>query len=211
MAQASEKQQAQTFTDLMRLRSKNILTRISAALNRMGFTPNLLTVLGLLGSAAAGVLLALGLIRWGGLVALIMVPFDALDGSLARYQNRISTFGSVLDSVLDRYSEIFLFGGLAYYYSQQNQNTVVLLALAAMAGSLMVSYVKARGEAVGYKVNVGLLSRLERMLILIPCLLFNVPIIALGVIAVLANLTAIQRLLYVKDQPDPHPTLTKNP
>lgn len=200
MATIEEKQKPKTFTDGMRLRFCDVLEKAGAVLNAMGLTPNMVTTIGLIGNMAAGVLLALGYITWGGIVALFVVPLDALDGAVARYSGSVTPYGAFLDSVTDRYSEIFLFGGLLVYYFGQDNLLAIGLVFAALCGSLMVSYVKARAEANHFDANVGLLTRLERMLILIPSLVFNLPMVALWIIAVLANVTALQRIFYVYGQ-----------
>jgi CDP-diacylglycerol--glycerol-3-phosphate 3-phosphatidyltransferase len=200
MERVQKEQGPKSFTDGMRLRFKVPLERIAIMLTRLGLTANRLTVIGLLGSAVAGLLVGLGQVTWGGLVALIMVPFDALDGAVARYQGRVSKFGAFLDSVFDRFAELFLFTGLTVHFLREDNDSGVILSIVAAAGSVMVSYVKARAEGVGYKVNVGLLTRLERMIVLIPALIFNRPEWALWIIAVLANLTAVQRIWHVYRQ-----------
>jgi CDP-diacylglycerol--glycerol-3-phosphate 3-phosphatidyltransferase len=197
MERVTGKGKPKTFTDVMRIRFSGVLNRAGFILDRMGLTPNILTALGLLGNLVSGVLLAMGYITYGGIVALIMVPFDALDGAVARYQGSVSTFGAFLDSVTDRYSETLLFGGLLVYFLREQEMLSAGLVFAAVVGSLLVSYVKARAEAVGFSANTGILTRLERMLVLVPCLLFNRPVIAVWVIAILANLTAIQRIVFV--------------
>ncbi|MEN4011158.1 MAG: CDP-alcohol phosphatidyltransferase family protein [Chloroflexota bacterium] len=184
----------------MRLRFRGVLEAIGAFLNRSGLTPNMVTAIGLLGSIGAALLLAQGNFLWGGVVVLVMAPLDALDGTMARLRGTASRFGGVVDSVFDRYAELFLLGGLIYYYLHQGDWLPVMLGYAAAGGSLMVSYVKARAESAGYQVKSGILTRVERFLVLIPCLLISQPVIALWVLAVLANFTAIQRFWLVRQQ-----------
>ena len=200
MAQVSNTDQPRTFTDSMRQRFKGLLTQVSSVLSAMGFSPNALTVIGLLGNTVAAFLILQGHLTWGGIVALIIAPFDALDGALARYQGRVSSFGAFLDSVTDRYSEIVLFAGLLIHFLQVENLLAAGLAFAAITGSLMVSYVKARAEAVGYSANTGILTRLERMLVLIPALILNIPLVAMWILAVLTHVTALQRVLAVHAQ-----------
>lgn len=200
MAQASKTDRPRTFTDSMRQRFKGVLTRISAVLSAMGFTPNALTAIGLIGNTVAAVLLIQGKFVWGGIVALIIAPFDALDGSLARYQGRVTPFGAFLDSVTDRYSEIVLIAGLMIHFLRTENHLAAGLAFATITGSLMVSYVKARAEAVGYSADTGILTRLERMLVLIPALILKVPLVALWILAVFTHVTALQRVLFVHAQ-----------
>ncbi|GIV63750.1 MAG: CDP-alcohol phosphatidyltransferase [Bellilinea sp.] len=189
-----------TFTDLLRARFKGVLDPIGAFLLRLGLTPNGVTLLGLAGILIAAVFLARGQFIWGGVVVLVTAPLDALDGTMARLLGKPTRFGGVLDSVIDRFAEIILIGGLVFYYVQQNEILPVLLGYLAAGGSLMVSYVKARAEAAQFVVKGGLLTRVERFLVLIPLLLLGQPLIALWILAVLANFTALQRLWLVYQQ-----------
>jgi len=134
-----------------------------------------------------------------------MGPLDAVDGTLARKQGQTTPFGAFLDSVTDRYDELFLLGGLIYYFSSSGNKTGVMLTYLAAAGSVLVSYIRARAEALGFDAKMGILTRVERYLILIPGLLFRIPHISVGIIAVLGNVTALQRFFYVKKQAEQQP------
>jgi CDP-diacylglycerol--glycerol-3-phosphate 3-phosphatidyltransferase len=136
----------------------------------------------------------------GGILVLVMTPIDALDGTMARLRGESSDFGAFVDSVSDRYSELIIYGGLLYHFLTAGDTLGGLLVFAAAAGSVLVSYVKARAEGLGYGAKVGLLTRVERYLVLAPSLVFNQLYIGLGVIAVFANITAIQRIWYVRSQ-----------
>jgi CDP-diacylglycerol---glycerol-3-phosphate 3-phosphatidyltransferase len=189
-----------SFTDFLRARFKGVLDPIAAFLNHMGLKPNTVTILGLVGNAIGAYLLATGHITIGGIVILVMGPVDALDGTMARLRGETTIFGGFVDSVTDRYSElVILFGLLVYYLQRQDWLACGLLYLAA-AGSVLVSYVKARAEALGFDAKVGILTRVERYLVLAPALVFNIPIVALWIIAILANFTALQRILHVRKQ-----------
>ena len=100
----------------------------------------------------------------------------------------------------DRFSELVIYAGLMVHYTQLADLTPLLLVFAAAAGSIMVSYVKARAEALNYEAGVGWLTRMERYLVLAPALVLNVPLIGLWIIAVLANFTALQRIWHVRRQ-----------
>lgn len=200
MVQPGEKNQPVTLTDWLRVRFKGLLDPIGAFFLRLGLTPNMVTVIGLVGSAGAALLLARGQFVWGGVVVLLMAPLDAIDGTMARLRGTPTRFGGVFDSVIDRYAELFLLGGLVVYYLQQGEWLAVVLGYAAAGGSLMVSYVKARAEAANFKVKGGVLTRVERFLVLIPCLLISQPLIALWLLALLANFTALQRFWQVRQQ-----------
>lgn len=189
-----------TPTDWMRRRFKGMLDPLAGGLIKLGLTPNLMTGLGLLLSVVGAVLLSQGLMTWGGLLILIAGPFDALDGTMARLLGQPTKFGAFVDSVTDRWSEMLIFLGLLYYYLQQGDSLACILVFVATMGSVMVSYTKSRGETLGFDVNVGVLTRMERYLVLAPALLFNIPIVALWIIAVLANVTALQRALHVRRQ-----------
>jgi CDP-diacylglycerol---glycerol-3-phosphate 3-phosphatidyltransferase len=129
------------------------------------------------------------------LLLLIMGPVDAMDGALARLRNEVNVWGAFVDSVTDRYSELFIFGGFLIHFMLQANPTGILMAYLGAAGSVLVSYVKARAEVSRLDANVGLLTRVERYIVLIPGLIFNQPLVALVIIAVFANFTAIQRIL----------------
>ncbi|MEP7358747.1 MAG: CDP-alcohol phosphatidyltransferase family protein [Anaerolineales bacterium] len=190
----------QSPTDWARRRFKGVLDPAGAFFIRLGLTPNTMTFLGLAGNIAAGVALSQGLMTLGGLLILIAAPFDALDGTMARLMGQPTKFGGFVDSVTDRWSEMFIFLGLLYFYLQRGDSLACILVFAAVMGSVMVSYTKARAEALGFDCNVGILTRLERFIVLGPALLLNLPWVALWVIAVLANVTAVQRALYVRRQ-----------
>jgi CDP-diacylglycerol---glycerol-3-phosphate 3-phosphatidyltransferase len=189
-----------TFEKFMRNTFKGVLDPPAAFLNRLGIMPNTVTIIGLIGTAIGAVVLALGHITTGGIIILLMGPIDALDGTMARLRGEASSFGAFVDSVTDRYSELAIYAGLLIYYIQwQNWVGIALVYLSA-AGSVLVSYVKARAEGLGFTANVGILSRLGRILVLAPLLVINQPLIALGIIAVFANITALQRIAFVRKQ-----------
>ncbi|MRR30058.1 CDP-alcohol phosphatidyltransferase family protein [bacterium] len=194
MDQSTQNKRPGTFTDTLRVRFKGILDPIGAFLNKHGVSPNTMTLLGLAGHIGAAYLLARGEMVWGGLVVLVMAPFDAIDGNMARLRGQASRFGGFLDSVVDRYAELALFAGLLIYYLGQPTWLPVVLVYAAAAGSLMVSYIRSRGETAGFKVTAGILSRVERYIVIVVSLLFNRPMIALWILAILGNITAIQRI-----------------
>lgn len=197
MEQPVENRQPVTLTDFLRKKTSKFLERIGSFFNRLGIQPNTMTLIGLAGHIAASYLLARGEISWGGLLVLLMGPFDAIDGAMARQSGKVTRFGGFLDSVIDRYSELFILGGLLIYYVNRAESLPIILVYLAAAGSILVSYMRARGEAAGYQVKGGLLTRVERYIILVPCLLINRPLIALWILAILANFTAIQRIFLV--------------
>ena len=189
-----------TFSDRLRIIFKGILDPIGGFLNRTGLTPNSITLLGLVGTTVGAYLLAQGKMTLGAIVIFLFVIVDAFDGTMARLRGEPSDFGAFVDSVSDRYAEFITFGGLLYYFLTQDDYAGVIATFAATAGSVLVSYVKARAEGLNFTAKVGLLSRVERYIVLIPLLLFNQPFAAVLIIAVLGNFTALQRIAHVRVQ-----------
>lgn len=189
-----------TFTDYLRLWFKWVLDPLGGFFNRLGLTPNMMTMLGLLGNTVGAYYLARGELMTGGILVVVMTPIDALDGTMARLRGESSDFGAFVDSVSDRYSELIIYGGLLYHFLTVGDRLGGILVFVAAAGSVLVSYVKARAEGLGYGAKVGILTRVERYLVLAPALVFNQLYIGLGIIAVFANITAIQRIWFVRNQ-----------
>lgn len=189
-----------TFSDFLRVTFKWFLDPIGRFLNRLGLTPITVTILGVVGSSLAAFFVARGQISVGGIIMLIAWPIDALDGTMARLRGEASDWGAFVDSVSDRYSELIVLGALLYYFAMHDEHVAEVVTFAAAAGSVLVSYVKARAEAQSFSAKEGLLTRAERYLVLGPALLFNIPTIGVWIIAVLANFTALQRIWYVRAQ-----------
>ncbi|MFH1185582.1 MAG: CDP-alcohol phosphatidyltransferase family protein [Chloroflexota bacterium] len=189
-----------TFSDTLRIIFKGVLEPVSGVLNRTGITPIAVTLMGVAGNALAGYLVARGQVSLGGLVMLIAWPIDALDGTMARLRGEASDWGAFVDSVSDRYSELFVLGGLLYYFATVGEHVLSMATFAAAAGSVMVSYVKARAEAQSFSAREGLLTRAERYIVLGPSLLFNIPAVGVWIVAILANVTALQRIMVVRAQ-----------
>ena len=187
-----------TFTDYLRLWFKWVLDPLGGFLNRLGLTPNMVTMLGLLGNTVGAIYLARGEMLTGGLWIALMTPVDALDGTMARLRGESSDWGAFVDSVTDRYSELIIYGGLLYHFLEVGEPLGGILTFAAAVGSVLVSYVKARAEGLGFEARVGLLTRAERYLVLAPSLIFNQLFIGLGILAVFANFTALQRIWHVR-------------
>ena len=187
-----------TFTDYLRLWFKWVLDPLAGFLIRLGLTPNMVTGLGLLGNTIGAIYLARGEMLTGGIWIALMTPVDALDGTMARLRGESSDFGAFVDSVSDRYSELIIYGGLLYHFLLRGEPLGGMLTFGAAAGSVLVSYVKARAEGLGYEAKVGLLTRAERYIVLAPSLIFNQLNIGLGIIAIFANITALQRVWHVR-------------
>ena len=189
-----------TFTEAARIRFKNLTNPIAAFLNRIGITPNALTISGLVGSSIGAYFLARGSFIVGGLILAVMGAIDALDGTMARLRGESSNFGAFVDSVADRYSELVIYFGLLYFTVKESDVILSMLVFAAMAGSILVSYVRARAQSLGYEAKVGILSRFERFIVLVPSLIIGYPWVGVAIIAVLANITALQRIISVRKQ-----------
>jgi len=190
--------QKKTFTDYLRLWFKWVLDPLARLFLRLGLTPNMVTMLGLLGNTVGAYFLARGDLLTGGILIAVMTPIDALDGTMARLRGEASDWGAYVDSVSDRYSELIIYGGLLYHFLTVGDTLGGMLTFGAAAGSVLVSYVKARAEGLGYEAKVGLLTRAERYIVLAPSLIFSFIYIGLGILAVLANITALQRIFYVR-------------
>jgi len=189
-----------TFSDRMRIWFKWILDPLAAFFNRIGLTPNTMTLLGLAGNFIGAYFVSQGRMTTGGLLILITTPLDALDGTMARLRGDASEWGAFVDSVTDRYSELAILGGLLYFFSVTGDGLSCVVTFAAAAGTVLISYVKARAEAVGFSAKVGFLTRVERFLVLAPLLVLNLPVWAVWFIAIFANFTALQRIYYVRTQ-----------
>ena len=174
-------------------------------LARTGISPTVITLLGFLLAVGAAVLAGRGSFIIAGVVLLVAGLFDIMDGALARYTQKTSIFGAVLDSTLDRCSEVALLLGISFWYAGQQELRWVLLAGLALMGSLLVSYIRARAEALGLLCQVGWFTRAERVILLALGLLLgqdfpNAIVIVLAVIAVFSFVTVGQRLVCVWQQ-----------
>jgi len=195
-----QKTNQKSFEFLLRKTFSGILDGIAGFLLGLGLKPNHITLAGLCGNVVAALLIGSGYLVWGGVTAALMGPLDAVDGAMARKLGTPTRFGGFLDSVIDRYDELLLLGGVLVFFTREANTAGIYLTYAAAAGSVLVSYMRARAEALGFDGKVGLLTRVERYIILVIGLLLNLTIYSVGIIAVLGNATAIERLFYVKKQ-----------
>ncbi len=199
-----------------------ILSPVGNFLARVGVHPHILTVTGLVLSALAGLGYCNGSFFWAAWVLVLAGSCDALDGQIARQTDKKSQFGAFMDSTLDRYSDMFPLLGLAYYFAGgpafygsasgtqggDSEYWTVIITVLAITGSFMVSYTRARAEALGMSCKKGLMQRPERItLLIIGSLLGAIPGIGtllmkatLIVLALSTNVTAIHRMYYVKQQ-----------
>lgn len=185
-----------------------LLTPVVNSLVRAGIHPNVLTTMGFLVTVSAGVAFDQGMVPLAGGLVLFGGVFDIFDGRVARASGLASVFGSFYDSTLDRISEIVVFVGILSLYNdyrlQLGDVGMIYTVMLAMAGSLMVSYTRARAEALGLDCKVGLMQRPERI-VLIGCaaLFFGAAwngLVLKGVLilmAVLTNFTAVQRIVWI--------------
>lgn len=178
----------------IRERIEPLLEPVARAFIQVGFTPNWITLLGLLMGSAAALLFANSEPRLAGAVLLICGFLDTIDGAVARVGGMETAFGGLLDSVVDRYVDFAIFAGAIYAGL-----TSWKWGLFAVAGSFMVSYTRARAEAAGSgKLDVGVAERGERLLILAVGGLFNLMHYAVPLVAILAHLTALQRMIVAR-------------
>ena len=129
-----------------------------------------MTLIGLAGTIIGSILLAFGYITVGGILIMVMGLVDSIDGTMARLRGMPSDFGAFVDSVTDRYSELFIYGGLLYYFTQKGDMLAVVGIYMAAGGSVVVSYIRARAASLGMDTKVGFLGRFERYLVLAPSL-----------------------------------------
>jgi CDP-diacylglycerol--glycerol-3-phosphate 3-phosphatidyltransferase len=211
-------------------RVRGLANPVALALGRLGLTPNALTVLGFLGTGVAALAAALQLWLVAGVLVLAFGIFDLFDGALARATGRASKFGAFLDSTLDRTGENLVYAGVVIGAAWLHAYPVAFLAALALAFASVVTYARAKAEAIGVKGDVGVAPRPERLVLLAlgligagllggvqPVELFGrneglgasvdatgtlVLSGALGVIAVLSAITVLQRILAVRHQLD---------
>lgn len=185
------------FDSVARKYSRFFMEPLARVISYTGLSPNGATLIGFVLTVGVTIILAQGYLLWGGILLIVASLFDSLDGTLARVIGRATRFGAFLDSTMDRFSEAVIFFGLFIYLSSQNQRLELILIYATVVGSLMVSYARARAEGIGVQVKEGLVTRFERVFILIVGLVFNQLTLALWVLAIASNLTAIQRMYLV--------------
>lgn len=168
---------------------------VNLVLHRLRVSPDSLTFAGIIFGGLAGLAFARGRLVLAGILLILAGVSDMLDGSLARASGAASLFGSYIDSVADRFTEALIFTGIAWHLRGR---TELLLVLTALAGSFLVSYTKARAEALGVSCDVGLMERPERIIVLVAGALLGWLVPALWVLATLTMLTAGQRVLHVR-------------
>jgi CDP-diacylglycerol--glycerol-3-phosphate 3-phosphatidyltransferase len=202
----------------------NTIEKILRLFLRFNLNPNFLTTVALFISIFAGYFFAIGKFIVGGILTLLSGIFDTIDGKIARMMNRVTKFGALYDSTLDRYAEVIVFFGIGVYLIKYGFYITSVAAVFAIGGSMMVSYIRARAEGLGFECNIGWMRRAERIVLLgfssifyflhdyfvkffdmlFEYFDFDLPAyppmplsIAIYIMAVLTNITAFQRLHYV--------------
>jgi CDP-diacylglycerol--glycerol-3-phosphate 3-phosphatidyltransferase len=169
---------------------------------RWGLSPNAFTVAGVIITTLAALAFILGYIRIGGILVLLGGLCDMFDGGIARAANKASRFGAFFDSALDRYSELALFFGMGAHFVMINDYHTSIVTFIALCGSIMVSYCRARAESLGFNAAQGIMQRPERIVLLgFGAMIHVIALkIAIWIVAILANVTAIQRIRHVYKQ-----------
>ncbi|MDD5557187.1 MAG: CDP-alcohol phosphatidyltransferase family protein [bacterium] len=186
-----------TYTGTVRRAVNAFKAVLVEGLVRTGATPDLITFAGFLFACGGGLAFAAGRFPLGGLMILLAGACDVLDGAVAQRSGRGTPFGAFFDSCLDRYSDIVLLGGVALHYAARGPRRNVALALLAIAGSTLVSYARARAEALGISCKVGFWERAERtFMIMLGGFFWRMPGV-LWELAILANITAAHRIYHV--------------
>lgn len=184
--------------DAIHRRANMLVDPVTRWLAGAGVTPDGITYAGLVLSAAAAACLAAGLLRTAGLVWLVGSALDMLDGALARATGTVNRRGAFLDSSLDRISEGLLLTAAVYYFAERDMTVAAALSGYALLASFMVSYTRARAEALGVDCKSGFATRAERVVLLGAGLLLEVLIAAVAALAVLATVTTMQRVVHVR-------------
>lgn len=174
-----------------------VLEVVCRRLDRWNVSPDAVTLLGLVLTIGVAALAALGAIRWAGVAYLVAGACDALDGTLARISGKGSRFGAFLDSTIDRFEESLVLLGLATAYIYGDGTWEVLLILVVVMGSLMVSYTRARAEAIGVNCQVGFMTRVPRVALTILGMILNLVPAVLVLLSVTTLWTAVHRIIHV--------------
>jgi CDP-diacylglycerol--glycerol-3-phosphate 3-phosphatidyltransferase len=199
-------------TSLERLKSgytnggRTVAQRLMSRAGAVPITPNQLTVIGFGITAGSGVLLYERYYVWAAVVFVLGSLIDALDGALARAHGKMTAFGAFLDSTLDRVSDGIILGAIALVLAEDGDMAALACVFVALVGSFLISYTRAKAEALGIRGDVGLMARLERIVLLAVAIPFgaygSLPY-AVYLLAALTAFTVVQRVLHV------HKELTK--
>ena len=173
---------------------REVAEPVGRAVARLGVTPNMVSLLGFAGNGLAAWLIMREALLAAGIVFLFFSALDLVDGAVARATNQATAYGAVLDAILDRASEALVLVACGWYFAERGEEVQAALAGAALFGSVAVSYMRARAEIVGLSMRDGLFRRQERVALLGAGLLFNGLTFVIAALAVLSQLTALQRL-----------------
>ncbi len=194
----------QLLPERLKKKFRSLLSPVIKFFIQYELNPNFFTTISLIICALSAYQFGKGSLRYGGFLVLLGGLFDMIDGDVARASNRVTRFGALYDSTLDRYAEILIFFGLGFHfidkYSTSSTGLLVSMAIfLALAGSIMVSYVRARAEGLGFECKVGIMQRPERIILIGFGSLISevVLIVSIVIIAILAHFTAIQRIYYI--------------
>ena len=169
---------------------------------RWAWSPNAFTVSGVIITTVAAMAFLLGHVRLGGALVLLGGLCDTIDGNLARSTSKTTRFGALFDSTIDRYSEFIMFFGLTAYFVLTGEYGTAVASFFALTGSMMVSYTRARAESLGFEAKVGIMQRPERIVLIGLGALIHLSVfkLAIWLVAVLANFTALQRIRFAYKQ-----------
>jgi CDP-diacylglycerol---glycerol-3-phosphate 3-phosphatidyltransferase len=176
---------------------RNIADPVGRAVARTGVTPNMISIFGFFGNGFAAWLIIRENLLWAGIVYLFFSALDFVDGAVARATGQASDYGAVLDAILDRASEALVLVAVAWYFAERGEHVQAALAYAALFGSVAVSYMRARAEILGLTMREGLFRRQERVALLGIGLLLNGLTVVIAALALLANITALQRFFLI--------------
>jgi CDP-diacylglycerol--glycerol-3-phosphate 3-phosphatidyltransferase len=179
-----------------------ILSPLIHLFTKWGISPNAITIAGLIVTFFATAAFMAGKIRLGGVLLLLGGLCDTFDGSIARAAGKATRYGAFFDSVIDRYSELVVFFGITAHFILIEDYIISTVIFFALCGSIMVSYSRARAESLGFNAKIGIMQRPERIVLLGFGALIHITVLkfAIWLIAILANLTALQRIRHVSKQ-----------
>ena len=184
-----------------------LMRPVGRVVGRAPFGPNAITVIGVVVQGAVAVLIIDGRLVAAGLITIVAALLDTLDGAVAKAQGQVTKFGAFLDSTTDRLSDALCFVPIAWLYGvnpdieAHDEPWVAAMALVALVASFLVSYVKARAEALGFDCRVGIAERAERLILVIVALVFSDILPALiTLLAALSVITVVQRVAHVYKQ-----------
>lgn len=190
----------ESIREFFGIQLRRSFTPIISALLRLRITPNQVTVAGTVLNLAAAVLVIFDHLIYAGIVFLVAGCFDMLDGALARLAQKVTPFGAFLDSTLDRVSEGVILAAIGYLMAVEGRSIAVGLVVLALLGSILVSYTRARAEALGVECKVGLMSRPERVILIAIGLFFDVLPYVIYIMLALTVFTVFQRVIHTYRQ-----------